>query len=285
LSKVAVCLIVKNEAKYLVEWLAHYLALGFDEILVYDNASTDATYRVVESIARRECSITLHPWPDVEGSVPQLTAYNDALGRVQCEWLAFFDADELLVLKQHSCIQEYLARFPDDAGAVAVNWALFGSSGHKDYVDELQSLRFRLRATDELPTKNTFVKSIARKSAVAEVGVHAVKLKAEFKYYFDDVRPGKLKNESKTHTVFNECAQLNHYVVRSLGEFQLKRARGRATRLKDAPDKFGRDEKFFRTHDTNHIEDSAIDDWIDRAGHIRSSLRAHLADDGVLYRD
>ena len=165
MSKVGVCLIVKDEARYMVEWIAHYLSLGFDHILVYDNASSDETYRVVESIARREGSVRLFAWPDVEGVVPQAAAYGHALGLADCEWLAYFDADELLVLKQHGCIQDFLRRYPDDAGAVAINWMLFGSSGHREYVDELQSIRFRMRARGLVKTKNRFVKSIVRVKA------------------------------------------------------------------------------------------------------------------------
>ena len=39
--RIALCAIVRNEIRGLVEWLAHYKALGFNDILIYDNASDD----------------------------------------------------------------------------------------------------------------------------------------------------------------------------------------------------------------------------------------------------
>ena len=42
-QRIALCAIVRNEIRGLVEWLAHYKAVGFNDILIYDNASTDGT--------------------------------------------------------------------------------------------------------------------------------------------------------------------------------------------------------------------------------------------------
>lgn len=284
MTSAAVCLIVKNEAKYMVEWIAHYLALGFDEILVYDNASTDSTFLLLESLARLEQRIKVRAWPDVAGQVPQTTAYNDATARVQSEWLAFFDADELLVLKEHACIQDFLARYPAQTGAVVINWKLFGSSGAQVYVDELQSVRFRKCAREEPATKDRFIKSIVRVGNIERAASHTALLKPGFSYYNDQMQPVEIIAQSKTPVPSHVVAQLNHYVVRSRQEFLEKRARGNVARTSSAPDKYGRDEEFWRSHDTNHREDSAIDPWIDRAGHIRSRLRHHLANDGVSSR-
>jgi hypothetical protein len=176
-----------------------------------------------------------------------------------------------------------LQAFPDEAGAVAVNWMLFGSSGHLEYVDELQSIRFRMRAKDQPQTKNRFVKSIVRVRAADRASSHVPALKTGFAYYDERARPVEILDNAKTPAASHEYVQLNHYVVRSRQEFQEKRARGNVARANDAPDKFGRDEEFWRSHDTNHVEDSAIDDWIDKAGPIRSRLRGYLADDGVSY--
>ena len=35
--KFAVCAIIKNENLYLREWVEHYIKLGFDKIILYDN--------------------------------------------------------------------------------------------------------------------------------------------------------------------------------------------------------------------------------------------------------
>jgi hypothetical protein len=106
IPRVAVCLIAKNEARYLVEWMAYYVALGFDEVLIYDNGSSDATAEIVGRAIANDSRIRYVPWPDVPGVAPQIPAYNDALRKTRADWIAFVDIDEFIVLKEHASIGE-----------------------------------------------------------------------------------------------------------------------------------------------------------------------------------
>ncbi|NJS39772.1 MAG: glycosyltransferase family 92 protein, partial [Rhodobacteraceae bacterium] len=47
----ALCAILRNEIRGVVEWLAHYKALGVDEFLIYDNASDDGTEALLAALA------------------------------------------------------------------------------------------------------------------------------------------------------------------------------------------------------------------------------------------
>ena len=49
IEKAAVCLIVKDEDDYILEWLIHYENIGFDAAIVYDNGSQDRTAEGVQS--------------------------------------------------------------------------------------------------------------------------------------------------------------------------------------------------------------------------------------------
>lgn len=280
MTTTTVCLIAKNEAPYMVEWLAHYITLGFDRIVVYDNDSSDATAEMVRACADIFPGVHLRNWPAVSGEVPQTAAYADAVKQADTDWIGFFDADELLVLKQHDSIARFLDRYPDEAGGVAINWLLFGSSGEAEYREELQAERFRMRARSDSGTKNRFIKSLARVSAISEPLVHCVLLHEGFSYFDDAVQRVELLNSAKTAVPSHEFAQLNHYIVRSRGEFAEKQRRGNAARADNAPDKFAyRNEDFWRAHNTNHLEDSAIDPWIQRSQQSRELISARL---GVL---
>jgi hypothetical protein len=50
--KVAVCLMVRDEADDIASWLAWYHLLGFDTCIVYDDHSTDGTWDVLCAAAR-----------------------------------------------------------------------------------------------------------------------------------------------------------------------------------------------------------------------------------------
>ncbi|KAL4442455.1 hypothetical protein ABPG77_005039 [Micractinium sp. CCAP 211/92] len=69
----------------------------------------------------------LHP-----GKRQQLAVYDDCLlqARNRHAWMGFFDLDEFLIIMDGSpSLPALLARYPG-VGALAVNWRLFGSSGH-----------------------------------------------------------------------------------------------------------------------------------------------------------
>src|SRR3954469_19032203 len=90
--------IVKNEARYIAEWIAFQLSIGFDSILIFNNGSTDQTERQIARFQPHH-DVRLFPWPDTDGSF-QRRAYDHGIQHFKNEfdWLAFFDADEFLVL-------------------------------------------------------------------------------------------------------------------------------------------------------------------------------------------
>ena len=128
--KAAVCLIARDEERDIGEWLAFQFAVGFDAVIVYDNASTDRTPDIVRAFGRH-FDVRLKNWPRTD-PLTQHAAYNDCLSRFGSEfdWIAFLDADELLVPRQGG-VQELLEVQKSDATAVALNWRMFGSSGHQ----------------------------------------------------------------------------------------------------------------------------------------------------------
>lgn len=264
-----VCLIAKDEGPYLIEWLAHYVTLGFDHIVVYDNDSVDTTQAIVNACSRCDPRIELRDWPNRPEVVPQTAAYKDALDRAKTEWIAFFDADELLVLNQDESIHDFLARYGDDAGAIAINWLMFGSSGEKEYRDELQAHRFRLCSPNDM------IKSIARVKHSSSPTPHAVVLDGAG--YFND-RGEQIELVERTMTPFfsYEFAQLNHYVLRSAEEYKAKTRRGCAARVPGNMNYPPRDEAFWLANDFRSREDTAIDRWVARAAPVRKVFGAAI---------
>ncbi len=119
---------VKDEARFLPEWLAHHLNLGIEHVYVYDNNSTDAIDRVIAPFVERGL-VTYIPWPTIPASPSSNIDFLTRFGRAN-EWVAFFDADEFLVEASPGALLETLrsaGRWP----AVGVNWRYYGSSGHE----------------------------------------------------------------------------------------------------------------------------------------------------------
>ena len=132
LPKVAVVVFVKNEYPDFCAWLAWYVAIGVDTIIVYDDHSTDGTWEA--ALAASRC-FDVRPLR-TDRSVRPFTArqretYLAALRlfRDQFDWIGFLDADEYLYLRTASDLPSFLAGFPH-AAAIAFSWCIYGSNGH-----------------------------------------------------------------------------------------------------------------------------------------------------------
>lgn len=224
-ERIALCGIVRNEIRSVVEWLAHHKALGFTDFLIYDNSSTDGTSAVLQVLD--EAGELVHlPWPHEVGARPQRLAYEHARKHSDADWLAFFDADEFLVLHQDAGIGGFLARFGADVSAVAVNWIVFGSGGQKVY----RALPVTERFTDALPAgaaQNRTVKAIGRRERLSGTGIHRVAL-AEGRYVIPSGAEAVFDGLTASVVPEVAVAALHHYAVKSLEEFGEKRARGHA---------------------------------------------------------
>lgn len=139
----AICAVMKNEARYLAEWIEFHAAVGCSRFFLYDNESTDDTAAVIEPYVRSGL-VEVEPW---RGRPAQLTAYAHALDRRfrrrDADWVAFIDLDEFLV-PDGPGVAEALEPFSDCA-AVAVHWLLFGSAGHVERPDGLVIENYTLR--------------------------------------------------------------------------------------------------------------------------------------------
>ena len=224
----ALVAIVRNETKYIPEWIAHYRSIGIADIVIYDNDTDEAGKALLRKLAYAGL-ITLVPWSVKEGISPQMSAYADALARLESafEFLAFFDADEFLCPNDRLDVIRWLSELPADVGAVAINQRVFGSSGYQTANDELVTARF-IRAAEEDYAENRWVKSIYRADRVKQlINPHRGILKSG-RYVLpsgrDAFEPDDLSGQAR-ETDFS-LMRLHHYIIKSLEEFLIKRARG-----------------------------------------------------------
>lgn len=114
--KTVICAIAKNEGKYIEDFCQYHLALGFDEIHIYDNGT---------EIPFNEERVIVHPFRNVN-RMPQLKAYRDFLKNVDYDWASFIDIDEFITLDGYSNIKEYLGTFPETVDQVRIYEKVYG---------------------------------------------------------------------------------------------------------------------------------------------------------------
>ena len=135
---IALCCIASKENKYIREWIKHYKNLGFDRIIICDNNFGDSEYFEDVILDYIESGyVTILNYRDIKS--PQLQAYYEVFNTFkEFDWIAYYDIDEFLVLKQHNTIHEYfkwaynkfyeLNIFDKNIVAICANWECYSDS-------------------------------------------------------------------------------------------------------------------------------------------------------------
>lgn len=239
-STIAVCLIVKNEARYLAEWIEYHLLIGVDHIFIYDNNSEDDVPAVCRHFAD---AVTLHRWPLLLDQQRQAYAHFSTHYGAQYDWCAFIDADEFIVYRGEGGLRSYLAEHHDKNGLL-MEWRLFGTNGHVRRPDGFV-LENYTRTHSISP--NPYWKTLCRPQ---RIDVDNIETPHNFNYRVDaPIVPAK------------ECdIVLYHYILRSVDDIYTKILRGDAW-SKEAGDKRLRDvqiavQRYLEKYDSTDVEDN-----------------------------
>jgi len=257
-KQIAAAGIFKNEAPYIVEWIAWHRAIGFDKFIIADNESSDATKRILLGLEKLGL-VEYLAFPSLNLKSPQLAAYEYILRNWndRFEWLAFIDADEFIVpTTPLADFPRRLRSVPDDVGAVLLNWACFGSSGNDRFENRPVVERFENRShADTASNVNLHYKSVVRPKAVFP-GIpnpHHFPLRQGFRHArLDGVTPEVTRpHGGLTNEVDWSEWRINHYRTKSWSEYyRRKMPIGRS----DRPD-LTRTFAYFFQNDLNDILD------------------------------
>jgi hypothetical protein len=213
----AVCALYRDDAPYLAEWIEFHRLVGVERFFLYDNGSLDE-HRSVLRPDLESGTVILHEWP---GSFPEaqmrasehcIASYRDA-----ARWIAFLDVDEFLFSPASGSLPEALAPY-ERHPAVGVNWAMYGTSGHREKPEGLVTESY-LDRTDSAHQNRRF-KSIVDPARVAGTrpNVHRFEL-TEGQLVDELERP---IHGARTETVSFERLRINHYWTKSEQEARRK---------------------------------------------------------------
>lgn len=234
---------MKNEAPYILEWVAYHRAIGVDNFLIYTNDCTDGTDEILGRL--QQMGLLQHRNNDKwRGNSPQQFALNQSLKEPmikKADWIIHIDVDEFINVRTgNGTLPELLALVPD-ATNVAMTWRLFGNNGVVDFEDRPVIEQFEACAPKYCPKPHTvwgFKTMTKNIGAYEKISCH---------------RPNKLRNgksdevqwvngsgqvmrpeikekgwRSELRTIGYDLIQLNHYALRSADSYLIKRQRGRA---------------------------------------------------------
>eukprot|EP00467_Chlorarachnion_reptans_P016069 CAMPEP_0114499250 /NCGR_PEP_ID=MMETSP0109-20121206/7315_1 /TAXON_ID=29199 /ORGANISM="Chlorarachnion reptans, Strain CCCM449" /LENGTH=379 /DNA_ID=CAMNT_0001676801 /DNA_START=171 /DNA_END=1307 /DNA_ORIENTATION=- len=130
-ESVGICSILRDEDRYIMEWLDYHHGLGVAKFYLYDN-SDEFT---LQDLRRDDVELIHYPNKNPDDAMwVQRHAYNDCIRRFGPlhDSLGFLDLDEFVVLHQHSSLPDMLREHLRQ-GVLSINWVPFGSNGETQY--------------------------------------------------------------------------------------------------------------------------------------------------------
>ncbi len=233
MDKIAICAIFKDEAPYLLEWLAFHRMIGVDLFVLYDNGSSDGGAGLVRnsSFAR---NVTLIDWPERPG---QLSAYNHFRihHAARFTWAAFIDIDEFIMPLAGSSIRPILMRPAYERYAqVLLQWLVFGPSGHERRPEGLVTEHYT-RRLPETAKASRHVKPIVRPHMLC--GIDHTPHTAECNGPACNSSGMEVLSYAIQPTECHEVMVVHHYFTKSQEDWQIKRRRGRGDLLEQYQDR------------------------------------------------
>lgn len=257
----SVVAVVKNEARYIREFVLFYQITGADRIYLYDNDSSDNLLEMIEPFLETGY-VVYRRWPgNKTRNKVQQSAYRDAIRRTKTrtKWLAMLDLDEFLFSPKGK-VSDVLRTYEMYPG-IAVNWVVFGPNGHTTRPVGLVLDNYTTTLRDENATMNCHVKSIVQPRKVSLIYHTHYALYKKGEYAVDTRRrPIDNRNSYKermgrafTQTNNRDVLRINHYITKSLEDLKEKCLRGYADGAPNADL-----ESRMHTFDTPMVEDYTI---------------------------
>lgn len=224
--EVAIVAIAKNEGLYIREWIEFHKLIGISKIYLYDNESDDNTRMV------------LQPYIDsgyveyqlIEGKGRQLDAYSDAIKKhkSECRYMAFIDLDEYIMpevpYRQVADVIKSVLSVKPNAAGIALNWCLYGNSGHKKRPKGLITESYIDRAKESNPM-NHMIKTLCNPRMV----------RTYISPHYPQYRLGAISVDSTgqhrskgwfCRDLTFKNIRLNHYYCKSEEDYKIKTSRG-----------------------------------------------------------
>lgn len=244
-DRILVVTSMKNEAPFILEWVAYHRAIGVTDFLVYTNDCSDGTDALLDRIAmqgfleRRD-----NPWRPESGKKPQHVALKDAATTEryrEADWVLTIDVDEFVNVHVGDGTIPALLDAANNPNVLSLTWKFFGNAGIARFEDRPVTEQFVRCAPEFLPKPRLgwgFKTMVHKTAPYGRIGVHRPLDLDETRS--DEVRwvngsgrvmPEMLKSNSgwrsTKRSVGYRLATLNHYVLRSAESFLVKRERGR----------------------------------------------------------
>ena len=255
---------VRNEGKYLKEWINYHIYQGVEHFYINNDESTDDTLSILIPYIEKGI-VTVYEGLRKNG-VLQSEFYDQIINekKNETEWCCFFDIDEFY--QGNLPLRTFLYLLDYETIAVELFWKLFGDAHLENYEDDYVIKRFNMHCDKSLGATR-HIKSICRLERTKKTsGCPHIFIYESGKIIHSNLKEVQdIPLELRVNTlepVWENC-WLNHYYCKTKEEYQEKIAKGSAAT--------GREKKYaFDNHNKNDIEDNSMKIYVNYIEKINS---------------
>lgn len=217
---VSVCLLIKDEGKYLEEWLEWHKKIGIEHFYIYDNGSQIPVLNFIPISFINY--VTIIDFSSPRKNIQQ-EAYFDCIKNFgkDNEWIAFIDTDEFIRIKNGGSIQDFLSEFIIE-DAILVPWIIYNANEQVKSSNELVRNRFTQVANQFFPKDEPMHKAIVRMRRVTHMGAHSP-IPTLCSLLITDEEHNDIRQIKK---IPGNKIVIDHYFTRSYEEWVEKMGRG-----------------------------------------------------------
>jgi glycosyltransferase involved in cell wall biosynthesis len=240
----SVCLCIKNEAKYIPEFIDHYINQGVDHFYIVSNNSTDNIEEVINYpsytnlitfiIDNRDMGLLTNN-SGGRGHKQLLDEHFYPLVIKETKWAIFIDADEFMFGKNGYTIKTYLDKIDDHIGCIYVIWTIINPLITEGVIVNSFSTKQCVKRLNYdlvhnlswfIKNANDFGKSIVRTSMLSEQNklwihkIHSTGTTINNYNYIINSNYDNCNNISLSEENYSKLEiSLNHYAIRNYDDY------------------------------------------------------------------
>lgn len=251
---------IKDEARYIPEYVEFHLLQGFDHFIFYDNGSNDNLLEVISPYIK-EGIVDIRYYP------PEVTSRKNFWIMDHCikeqigksKWVHYHALDERLFCPDGKNLVDFLKAY-EEYGGVSVGWHLFNSNGHTKRPDGLVIENF----TNAFHDGHCHIKTIIQpEKAICTIGNPH-----NFHFHSNHSVDENFNIVSGPFHPDNYSMQkikLNHYVTMSEEEYWIKSNKGLLDISLENATRPNADEHWLSAHNQNlnYFENKELIKYVD----------------------
>jgi len=216
---------IKNEHRYLEEWINYHIRLGFNKFILYEDSGSISHLDIIDKY-HDIIDIDFYDYVLEKDSLEfkDLTCFKHIIKNYNnIDWIIKLDPDEYIVLPENQTIDDLLYNISDDIHQLTFMWKLYNANGFiNEPSHDIYSLRDTYIVPIDVDNLATYFDSNTSSNNY-RIGKSILKYKYFLKEYQDKmdslISPGYPHRFIDTEDFVSNDIFINHYITKSFEEF------------------------------------------------------------------